>query len=108
MPYAFIEHDAIMAATVLNSERAIQLSIFVVRAFVRMRRALATNEQIAAKLAELESRLESHDADIQELVEAIRELMAPPARSPHRIGFEVPHRAGKANGSKSIPFVRCS
>src|SRR5437667_6855144 len=81
LPYAFTEHGAIMAATVLNSERAIQMSIFVVRAFVRMREALAANRQIVAKLTELESRLESHDADIQELVEAIRELMAPPARN---------------------------
>ena len=54
LPYAFTEHGAIMAATVLNSERAIQMSIFVVRAFVRMREALAANQQIAAKLTELE------------------------------------------------------
>jgi phage regulator Rha-like protein len=81
LPYAFTEHGAIMAATVLNSQRAMEMSIFVVRAFVRMREALAANQQIVAKLTELESRLESHDADIQELVEAIRELMAPPARN---------------------------
>ena len=97
-----------MAAAVLNSARAIEMSIFVVRAFVRMREALAANQQIAAKLTELESRLENHDADIQELVEAIRSLMSPPARSPKRIGFEVPQRAGKANGRRSIRFVRCS
>jgi phage regulator Rha-like protein len=90
LPYAFTEHGAIMAATVLNSERAIQMSIFVVRAFVRMREALAANRQIAAKLSELESRLENHDTDIQKLVEAIRSLMSPPARNPKRIGFENP------------------
>lgn len=65
MPYAFTEHGAIMAATVLSSQRAMEMSIFVVRAFVRMREALAANQQIVAKLTELESRLESHDADIQ-------------------------------------------
>jgi glutamine synthetase type III len=53
-----------------------------------MREALAANRQIAAKLSELESRLENHDADIQELVAAIRSLMSPPARNPKRIGFE--------------------
>jgi phage regulator Rha-like protein len=65
LPYAFTEHGAIMAATVLSSQRAMEMSIFVVRAFVRMREALAANQQIVAKLTELESRLESHDADIQ-------------------------------------------
>ena len=87
LPYAFTEHGAIMAATVLNSERAVEMSIFVVRAFVRMREVLATNQQVVAKLAELEHRLESHDTDIQELVEAIRELMAPPAPGHRAIGF---------------------
>ncbi len=90
LPYAFTEHGAIMAATVLNSERAVEMSIFVVRAFVRMREALGTNQQVVAKLAELEHRLESHDTDIQELVEAIRELMAPPAPKGRKIGFEPP------------------
>jgi len=103
LPYAFTEHGAIMAATVLNSQRAIEMSIFVVRAFVRMREALAANRQIVAKLTELESHLESHDADIQELVEAIRELMAPPARNGRRIGFDYtsgsPKLRGKAHGS---------
>src|SRR5947207_5762577 len=77
LPFAFTEHGALMAATVLNSQRAIEMSIFVVRAFVRMREALAANRQIVAKLTELESRPESHDAALQEPVEAIRELMAP-------------------------------
>jgi len=93
-PYAFTEHGAIMAATVLNSERAIEMSVFVVLAFVRMRRAIAGNRQILTKLAELEHRLEAHDSDIQELVEAIRELMNPAEPSRTRIGFEPPSEAG--------------
>ncbi len=101
LPYAFTEHGAIMAATVLNSERAIEMSIFVVRAFVRMREALAANQQIVAKLTELERRLENHDADIRELVEAIRGLMATPARNGRRIGFEMPSRSAKAHNGKS-------
>ena len=107
LPYAFTEHGAIMAATVLNSKRAIQMSIFVVRAFVRMREALAANQQIVAKLLELEHRLENHDGTIQELVAAIRELMIPPPPNRRRIGFQTPPRAGKVNG-RAILLVRRS
>ena len=107
LPYAFTEHGAIMAATVLQSKRAIQMSIFVVRAFVRMREALAANQQIVAKLLELEQRLENHDGTIQELVAAIRELMIPPPPNRRRIGFQTPPRAGKVNG-RAILLVRRS
>jgi len=93
-PYAFTEHGAIMAATVLNSERAIEMSVFVVLAFVRMRRAIAGNRNILTKLAELEHRLKSHDSDIQDLMEAIRELMSPEQPNRRRIGFEAPSEAG--------------
>jgi ORF6N domain len=93
LPHAFTEHGAIMAATVLNSKRAIEMSLFVVRAFVRMREASAANRQIVAKLAELERRLERHDGDIQQLIEAIRELMEPEPANPRRIGFEAPRLA---------------
>src|SRR6266496_3030665 len=107
LPNVFTEHGAIMAATVLNSKRAIEMSIFVVRAFVRMREALAANQQVVAKLTELECRLESHDADIQDLVEAIRELMAPPPPNGRRIGFDYTSRSakqrGKAHGSWRQP-----
>ena len=97
LPYAFTEHGAIMAATVLNSERAIEMSVFVVLAFVRMRRAIAGNRHILKKLAELERRLETHDTDIQALMDAIRELMSPEEPSRTRIGFEVPAEpSGKA------------
>ena len=93
-PYAFTEHGAIMAATVLNSERAIEMSVFVVLAFVRMRRAIAGNRNILTKLAELEHRLKSHDSDIQDLMDAIRELMSPEEPNRRRIGFEAPAEAG--------------
>jgi phage regulator Rha-like protein len=89
-PYAFTEHGAIMAATVLNSERAVEMSVFVVRAFVRLREMLATNQQLASKIDELEQRLDTHDASIQELIEAIRELMAPDPATGRKIGFELP------------------
>jgi phage regulator Rha-like protein len=89
-PYGFTEHGAIMAATVLNSERAVQMSVFLVRAFVRLREMLATNWRLAAKFNELESRLETHDTKIQEIIEAIRELMVPEKRSRRKMGFQLP------------------
>ena len=94
LPYVFTEHGAIMAATVLNSERAIEMSVFVVLAFVRMRRAIAGNRNILTKLAELEQRLKSHDANIQDLMDAIRELMSPEEPHRRRIGFEAPAEPG--------------
>ncbi len=94
-PLVFTEHGAIMAATVLNSQRAIEMSVFVVLAFVRMRQALALNRQFAAKLAELERRVEEHDGNLKDIVTAIRELTAPlPARS-RRIGFELPEPSSR-------------
>ena len=106
-PYAFTEHGAIMAATVLSSERAIEMSVFVVLAFVRMRRALVGNRHILTKLAELEHRLESHDADIQDLMNAIRELMTPEEPNRRRIGFETPSEAsGKALKGRAMQVRR--
>jgi phage regulator Rha-like protein len=93
-PYAFTEHGAIMAATVLNSKRAIDMSVFVVRAFVRMREMLVKNRQLAAKINELDRRLETHDTAIQDLIDAIKELMAPEGTSKRKIGFQLP--SGKA------------
>jgi phage regulator Rha-like protein len=89
-PYAFTEHGAIMAATVLNSERAIEMSVFVVRGFVRMREMLAKNRLLAAKIDELDRRLETHDASIQDIIDAIKELMIPEGPSKRKIGFQLP------------------
>jgi hypothetical protein len=87
LPYAFTEYGAIMAASILNSPRAIEMSVFVVRAFVRLRDALASHKALAAKFAALEQRLETHDKTIGEIIEAIRALMAPPEKPSRRIGF---------------------
>ena len=89
-PFAFTEHGAIMAATVLNSKKAVEMSIFVVRAFVRMREALATSQKIMAKLKDLEEKFGTHDAQIQEIVEALQEMMTPPPAKGKKIGFELP------------------
>jgi hypothetical protein len=90
LPYAFTEHGAIMAATILNSKRAIEMSVFVVRAFVRLRETMAANRKIAGKLQELETRLEKHDTAIQDIIDAIKELMAPEEPPRRKIGFQLP------------------
>ncbi len=87
LPYVFTEHGAIMAASVLNSTRAVEMSIFVVRAFVHLRETLRAHRALAAKLVELEQRLEAHDASIEEIIDAIRALRDPPERPVRRIGF---------------------
>ncbi len=81
-PYAFTEHGAIMAASVLNSERAVQTSVFVVRAFVHLRRTLASNAKLAARLKRVEKALNIHGRQIVAIVDAIRLLMPPPEEPP--------------------------
>jgi len=87
-PYVFTEHGAIMLASVLNSERAIETSILVVRAFVRFREMFSGHKEIARKLLELEKRLAGHDSDIKAILSAIRQLMATPISKKKQIGFE--------------------
>ncbi len=87
LPYAFTEHGALMAAAVLNTPRAVDISVYVVRAFVRLRDILASNKKLAAKFTELEQRVSSHDATIGELIGAIRRLMAPEPGKKRSIGF---------------------
>ena len=93
LPNAFTEHGAIMAASVLNTEKAIQISVFVVRAFVKLRGMLSTHKELAHKLAELERQFQSHDESIRSLVVAISQLMASPEPEPEPpkegIGFLV-------------------
>lgn len=87
LPYAFSEHGAIMAANVLNSDRAMEASVFVVRAFIKLREMMATHKELAQKLAELEERLSTHDKAICSLFDAIREMMNPPVPKKRPIGF---------------------
>jgi hypothetical protein len=100
-PYAFTEHGALMAATVLNSPRAVEMSLYVVRAFVRMREVLATHKELAKKLEALERKTEAlalkHDAlatttraQFREVIEALRALMTPPEPKRRPIGFVMP------------------
>jgi ORF6N domain len=87
-PLVFTEHDAIMAASVLNSPHAVEVSVFVVRAFVKLRELSLAHKEIRQKLDELEHKVAGHDQAIAGLINAIRELMTPPEQKKKRpIGF---------------------
>ena len=90
-PRAFTEHGAIMAATLLSSSQAVQMSVLVVRAFVKMREALAGHLELASKLKEIErqltARLDGHEQTILQLVEQMKEFMYPPIPERPAIGF---------------------
>jgi ORF6N domain len=92
LPWAFTEHGAIMLASVLNSAVAIEASVRVVRAFVRLREIVSANSELAAKFAQLERRLDSHDEAIAQLFAAIRQLLAPAPATKREIGFHVRER----------------
>jgi len=87
---AFTEHGALMAANILNSRRAVAMSVYVIRAFVKMREDLAANAAILKRLAEIDQTLLVHDATLREIYQPLRPLLAPPPESPKpEIGFHV-------------------
>jgi len=86
-PWAFTEHGAVMAAAVLNSARAIEMSLFVVRAFLRLRDMAGAHAELAAQLSALERRITTHDEELTSILSALRRLIAPPHRTRRRIGF---------------------
>jgi hypothetical protein len=93
LPYAFTEHGALMAANVLNSDRAVEASVQVVRAFVRLRQMLASNADLARKVKDLEKK---YDKNFQIVFAAIRELMKPPVPPQKPIGFiDAPKKTSK-------------
>ena len=85
--YAFTEQGVAMLSSVLNSRRAIQMNIAIMRAFVKLREILSSHKELALKLKQLEMKMEKHDGEIQEIFEAIRELMAPQEPKKRPIGF---------------------
>lgn len=87
--FAFTEQGVAMLSSVLNSPRAVQVNIEIMRAFVRLREVTATNRELAQKLAELERRIASHDQEIQTIFEAIHQLMTPPEKPRQGIGFHI-------------------
>ena len=100
LPYAFTEHGALMAANVLNSERAVQMSVFVIRAFVKMRETLLGTRELAKKLAFLEKkltgRLDVHEAAIVKVLQHLMQILNPPPLPPdpprRESGFNLPHK----------------
>jgi phage regulator Rha-like protein len=89
LPYAFTQEGVAMLSSVLRSPRAVQINVAIMRAFVRLRETLSLHKELAAKLAELERKIEGHDTHIRSLFEAMRQLMTPPEPPPKRIGFHV-------------------
>ena len=99
LPLAFTEHGAIMAATLFNSLRATEISVHVVRAFVELRAMLATNREMSNKLYQLERKVSRHDQAIAELIDSMRQLLAPPEPPKQPIGFVPPQ--DKSKGPKA-------
>ncbi len=88
LPYAFTEHGTIMAASVLNSPRAVEVSVFIVRAFVKLRQIISTHKELSYKIVQFERKLGDHDQQIFTLIQAIKQLMNPePPPRKRRIGF---------------------
>ncbi|HSS15416.1 MAG TPA: ORF6N domain-containing protein [Candidatus Dormibacteraeota bacterium] len=94
-PYAFTEQGVAMLSSVLNSQSAVKMNIAIMRAFVQLRRALEANRELARKFSELERRIDKHDSEIAAILEAIRQLMAPPAKPQREIGFHVREEAAR-------------
>jgi len=89
-PYAFTEHGALMAATILNSPRAVAMSVYIIRAFVKLREDLVANAAILKRLAEIDKTLLVHDAALREIFQRLRPLLEPPPQPPKpEIGFHV-------------------
>jgi hypothetical protein len=87
LPYAFTEHGAIQGANILNSPRAVEMGVYVVRAFVKLREVFASNKDLAQKLDLLERKLQTHDQAIVDILDAIRQLMNPSPPKRRGIGF---------------------
>jgi len=88
LPYAFTEHGAIMAAGVINTEKAIEVSIFIVRAFIKLREMINTHQMLKKKIIEIEARLSGHDEQLTQMVQLLKQMLDPkPPPTKRRIGF---------------------
>jgi hypothetical protein len=92
-PYAFTEQGVAMLSSVLNSPRAVKVNIAIMRAFVKLRETLESHRELGHKFAELQRRVGKHDEEIAAIIDAIRQLMAPPERPRREIGFHVREKA---------------
>jgi hypothetical protein len=99
-PYAFTEQGVAMLSSVLNSERAVKVNVAIMRAFVKLREALQSNRELARKFTELEKHVGKHDEEIASIIDAIRQLMAPPEKPRREIGFHVREKAPRYRARK--------
>jgi hypothetical protein len=102
LPHAFTEHGALMLANVLNSDRAAQTSVMVVRAFVKLRQMLASNAELARKLEAMEKK---YDTQFKVVFDAIRQLMSPAGKPKREIGFHVKYDDDKPKAKKRWPAL---
>jgi hypothetical protein len=100
LPWAYTEHGALMAATVLNSPRAVQMSLFVVRAFVQMREELQAHATVFKRLAEIDKKLVTHDVILRDVYEKLRPLLNPPPVPRKELGF---HTLINRRKSRDLP-----
>jgi hypothetical protein len=93
LPWAFTEHGALQAANILNSPRAVAMSVYVIRAFIRLREELAADTTLEKRLAVIEKTLVSHDSALRDVIQKIRPLLMPPPDPPRkRIGFHADNK----------------
>jgi hypothetical protein len=102
LPYAFTEQGVAMLSSVLKSERAVKVKIAIMRAFVKLRETLETNRALANKFSDLERRVGKHDKEIAAIIDAIRQLMAPPEKTKREIGFHLREQASRYRTRKSL------
>jgi phage regulator Rha-like protein len=101
LPYAFTEHGVLMLANILNSERAVKVSVQIVRTFVKLRESFTAHADLARKLETLEKR---YDSQFKVVFEAIRQLMAPPEAKKRKIGFDLKERQAKYSKKGMVPI----
>ena len=92
LPYVFTEHGAIMAASVLNTPKAVEMSVYIVRAFIKLRTYAMQFKEIAQKVTELEAKLGKHDEAIVSIVQALHQLMEPPKPKKKEVGFKITYK----------------
>ncbi len=95
LSYAFTEQGVAMLSSILNSERAVQVNIAIMRAFVKLRELISTHRELAKKLEELERKVERHDEEIHAIFEAIRQLMESPEQPKKQLGFRVEEKKAR-------------
>ncbi|HQJ46303.1 MAG TPA: ORF6N domain-containing protein [Ignavibacteriaceae bacterium] len=88
-PMAFTEQGVAMLSSVINSERAIEVNILIIRAFVKLREILSTHKKVEEKLKELENKLEEHDDQIVQIIQVINQLITPPSPTKKKVGFTI-------------------